>query len=167
VSCEATLWDADASLDGRLQAVAAFDGLAYILRAANNPGEEPRFAIAMGLTGHEGNVTGVAFNKQGDLLATSGLDGTVRLWGLELAEELGEENSGEEITVLTDHSFPMEGVDFSPDGRYVVSAGEDGMVRVFMTGVEDLMQLARSRLSRGFTREECREYLHLTYCPEE
>jgi hypothetical protein len=53
------------------------------------------------------------------------------------------------------------------DGRYVVTAGEDGMVRVFIVAVEDLMELARSRLSRGFTQEECRTYLHLPSCVED
>jgi hypothetical protein len=32
--------------------------------------------------------------------------------------------------------------------------------------IEDLMDLARSRLSRGFTEEECRTYLHLPSCEE-
>lgn len=61
----------------------------------------------------------------------------------------------------------MEGVDFSPDGRHVVAAGDDGMVRVFVASVEELMGLARSRLSRGFTGDECRQYLHLPACVED
>ena len=120
----------------------------------------------LGLTGHEGNVTGVAFNEQGTILATSGLDGTVRLWGLDLGEKLGDMNSGEELSILTDQSLPLEGVDFSPDGRYVVTAGDDGMVRVLIVSMEELMELARSRLSRDFTRQECRYYLHVPSCVE-
>jgi WD40 repeat protein/serine/threonine protein kinase len=166
LTCEATLWDAEASSDGRLQAVAAFDGLAYVLRSVNDPDGLPNYINVLGLSGHEGNVTGVAFNEQGTILATSGFDGTVRLWDLDLGEEMEDENSGEEITMLTDQNWPLEGVDFSPDGRYVVTAGDDGMVRVFVVTVEDLMELARSRLSRGFTREECRTYLHLPPCEE-
>ena len=165
--CEVTLWDAEVSSDGRLQAVAAFDGLAYVFRAVNEPGDEPNYANVLGLTGHEGNVTGVAFNEQGTILATSGFDGTVRLWDLELGEEQWDLNSGEELSILTDQSLPLGGVDFSPDGRYVVTAGDDGMVRVFIVAIEDLMELARSRLSREFTQEECRTYLHLTSCEED
>ncbi len=86
-----------------------------------------------------------------------------RIW----AKSWGDENSGEEIAMLTDQNLPLEGVDFSPDGRNVVTAGEDGMVRVFIVAVEDLMELARSRLSRGFTHEECQRYLHLPSCVED
>lgn len=63
--------------------------------------------------------------------------------------------------------LPLEGVDFRPDGRYVVTAGDDGMVRVFVVAIDDLMNLARSRLSRGFTDEECRTYLHQAACVED
>jgi WD40 repeat protein len=121
----------------------------------------------LGLSGHEGNVTGVAFNKQGTILATSGFDGTVRLWDLEFGEMQTDPNSSEALSILTDQSLPLEGVDFSPDGRYVVSAGEDGLLRVFAVSIEDLMALARSRLSRGFTEDECQTYLHKPTCGED
>lgn len=162
--CEATLWDAEASSDGRLQAVAAFDGLAYVLSNVNPAVERPKFETVLGLSGHEGNVTGVTFNNQDTLLATSGFDGTVRLWEINLSDEVREMNSHEEKVLLTDQPLPLEGIDFSPDGRYVVTAGDDGMVRVFAVAVEDLINLARSRLSRGFNEDECQTYLHLSTC---
>lgn len=54
----------------------------------NEPGDEPNFASVLGLRGHKGNVTGVAVNEQATILATSGFDGTLRLWNLDLGEEL-------------------------------------------------------------------------------
>jgi WD40 repeat protein len=86
---------------------------------------------------------------------------------LDLGENLGDKNSGEEISIMTDQDLPLEGVDYSPDGRYVVTAGDDGMVRVFIVSIVELMELARSRLSRDFTHAECREYLHLPACVED
>ena len=120
------------------------------------PETEPRLASVRALAGHEGNVTGVAFNPEGTILATSGLDGTVRLWDVE---------SWDEIALLTDQNAALQGVDFSPDGRYVVTAGSDGIVRILIVSVEELMEVARSRLSRGFTKAECRRYLHVDECP--
>ncbi|MEE9216242.1 MAG: WD40 repeat domain-containing protein, partial [Anaerolineales bacterium] len=156
--CDATLWDAELSFDGRFQAVAGFDSLAHVFRIEEKPAEDPRYLYLHPLVGHEGNVTGVAFNPTGNILASSSFDGTVRLWDI---------NSGDELSTLTDRAFPMEGVDFSPDGRHVVAAGNDGLIRVFVASLEELMDLARSRLSRGLTGDECRQYLHLTACPED
>lgn len=167
LSCEATLWDAEASSDGSLQAVAAFDGAAYVLLITNLSGNEPNFLNVLSLTGHEGNVTGVSINGEGTRLATSGFDGTVRLWKLDIGEEVREMSSGEEISLLTDQPVPLGGIDFSPDGRSVVTAGDDGMVRVFTVAVEDLIDLARFRLSRGFSEEECQTYLHKPACEED
>jgi hypothetical protein len=39
---------------------------------------------------------------------------------------------------------------------------EDETISVYISSIEELMEVARSRLSRGFTREECRTYLSLT-----
>jgi WD40 repeat protein len=74
---------------------------------------------------------------------------------------------GAELLTLTDRNSPLSGVDFSPDGRHVVSAGSDGTINVYVVEVEELMNLARSRLSRDFTRDECQRFLHLPACPDE
>jgi hypothetical protein len=41
------------------------------------------------------------------------------------------------------------------------------MLRMFFTQVEDLMELARSRLSRDLTTSECQRYLHLPACSKD
>jgi WD40 repeat protein len=109
------------------------------------------------LRGHAGRVTGVAINPDGTILATSGVDGTVRLWDMA---------TGEQILTLTGHSLAVTGVDFSPDGRYLVASGSDGTVRVYVLANDELIALARSRVSRGLTREECQRYLHVDRCPD-
>jgi hypothetical protein len=62
---------------------------------------------------------------------------------------------------------PGEGlgsVAFSPDGRFVATAG-DLAVRVYVLPLDDLISLARSRLTRQLTADECRRYLHRQDCP--
>ena len=76
-------------------------------------------------------------------------------------------DEGVELLTLTDQPLPLEGVDFSPDGTRVVTAGDDGIVSVYIVSTEELIEVARSRLSRGFTQEECQRYLDLPACPDE
>jgi WD40 repeat protein len=54
---------------------------------------------------------------------------------------------------------------FSSDGRFVATAGDDGRVRLLAVNVADLVELARSRLTRSLTDTDCQEFLHLEACP--
>jgi hypothetical protein len=45
-----------------------------------------------------------------------------------------------------------------------VTAGEDGVVRVWLLDLDDLLALADDRRTRDLTDEECRQYLHTDRC---
>jgi WD40 repeat protein len=109
------------------------------------------------LGGHEGVVTGVSFNPDATVLASSGFDGKVRLWDME---------SGAQLSTLTNQDLPLEGADFSPNGRHVVTAGDDGTIRILISSFEELIETAKFRLSRDLTHTECQQYLHLEKCEE-
>lgn len=47
-------------------------------------------------------------------------------------------------------------VAFSPDGKLLYASGVDGIVRVYLRHVDDLIALARTRVTRGLTEEECK-----------
>ncbi len=114
------------------------------------------------LQGHQSNVTKVAFNHRGDLLASTSWDGTLRLWdpmtGRQLLSkeggvfnnppqfapndqrlaftvsgakvELWEVATGSAVCqVLRGPSYEIgtAWTDFSPDGRLLASASEDGV----------------------------------------
>lgn len=75
------------------------------------------------LRGHRKGVTDIDFNMDGSLIATGGLDRTVRLW---------DTRSGEQARVLMGgHRDWVRAVAFSPDGKQLASAGDDGAVRLW------------------------------------
>lgn len=69
------------------------------------------------LKAHTDVVTAALFthNPQANLIATCGRDRMVRLWS----------TNGKLIRTLAAHTQPVETIAFSPDNRYIVSAGRD------------------------------------------
>jgi WD40 repeat protein len=135
------------SPDGSMLATSAGDGVAIWGVPSGD-----RVAV---LTG-PGKVNGVAFSPDGSELATAGDDGAARIWDVrtwQLALTLGG------------RAPALRGVAFSPDGRRLATVGEDGLLRAYALDISDLERLARERLTRGFTDQECRQYLHVSSCP--
>ncbi|MEO0434721.1 MAG: hypothetical protein AAF151_23815, partial [Cyanobacteria bacterium J06656_5] len=63
------------------------------------------------LEGHSGRGLSVSFSPDGQTLATTSDDGTVKLW----------DRSGRELQTLEGHSGTVWSVSFSPDGQTLVS----------------------------------------------
>jgi WD40 repeat protein len=71
--------------------------------------------------GHEGAVTDVAFLPEGGTVVSCGLDGTVRLWGVE---------SGRMQKVLYSHEDEIFALAISQDSRRIVTSEYGGQVSV-------------------------------------
>ena len=63
---------------------------------------------------------------------------------------------------LRGHTSEVWSAAYSPDGRWIVTASDDGTARVWWWGgdVEDLLAEARSRVARELTCQERVQYLH-------
>jgi WD40 repeat protein len=92
------------------------------------------------------------------MLATCSQDGTTKVW---------DASSGAELLTLRGHAGVVSGCAFSPDGTHLATAGNDGTARIYLLDIEELIALAKSRLTRSLTTEECKKYLHVEACPAE
>ena len=106
------------------------------------------------LSGHGASVWGIAFSPDGKLIATGGNDQALRLWDAMTGEEL--------LTLpIPGPSFQLF---FTPDQTRLVVQTPDA-THVYLPQIEDLLALAKSRVSRTLTIEECQKYLHVAACP--
>jgi WD40 repeat protein len=82
------------------------------------------------------------------MVATSSWDGTVRLWT----------RNGTLIAVLSDHKNRVNSVEFSSDGRRIVTASDDGTARQYLIHTDDLLVAAACAVNRSLTQDEIQRY---------
>ena len=107
------------------------------------------------LRGHTALVISVAFSPDGRFIVAASADGTARVW---------EANTGQSVALIREHTDSVNSAAFSPDGKYIVTASNDKTARIYgcevCRPIQEVIALARTRVTRGLTPEEREKYLH-------
>jgi WD40 repeat protein len=107
------------------------------------------------LRGHKAYVTSVAFSPDSQFVVAASVDGTARVW---------KTNTGQDVARIHGHSDEVWSAAFGPDGKYIVTASYDKTARIYACEVcrpiQDVLALARMRVTRNLTEEEREKYLH-------
>lgn len=97
------------------------------------------------IKGHRGCVVSLAFAHQEDLLATAGIDGSVKLWHLEGARS-------KLLSALQSGGSEVHSIAFAPSDRVAAYGTVDGRLWICLiagvqSGPYDVLQLERERIS--------------------
>ncbi|MDQ3804315.1 MAG: hypothetical protein M3416_10840 [Acidobacteriota bacterium] len=145
---------ADFSPDGTLIATSSEDNTAKIWRFENG-----RWEVAKTLEDHDSHVHWVGFSPDGRLLATASRDKKALVW---------EVGTWKRKATLLGHKDEVHTAAFSPDSQLVVTASDDLTARVWRASpdaprpemsTDELLEMARSRITRDFTSRESQVYL--------
>jgi WD40 repeat protein/class 3 adenylate cyclase len=93
----------------------------------------------------------LAYRSDGRWIATGNEDGTARIF---------DATTGEQVLALPGHDLVVTGIAFSPDGSMLATAAVDGLVRVWALDLDDLIDIAKTKVTRELSDDECRRYLH-------
>jgi WD40 repeat protein len=108
------------------------------------------------LTGHAGTVKVVAFSPDGRYIASSGDDGTVRLWNAQTGDAVGAPLSAGPDAVWA--------VAFSPEGNELVSAGGDFDLHIWPFPFNAQNTLCE-KIATNMSRQHWRDWIspHIDY----
>ena len=116
---------ATASADGAVKVWKVDDARKHhkTMEDSNGRGKAPAPLATVTIAAHKTGVTGVSLHPGGKRLASSGLDGAVKIWDVD---------SGKSVAILADaHAGGTRTVAYSPDGKLLASGGADRAVKIW------------------------------------
>jgi WD40 repeat protein len=139
------------SPDGKQYAAASIDGTAVVRDMATGKVLFPPLT-------QSATIYQLEYSPDGKYISTAGFDGIAKVW---------DASTGKELHSLQGGSSQVRGAHFSADGTHLITTGMDGVIREYTLNIEELVELAKARLTRSLTTEECKKYLHVEQCPNE
>jgi WD40 repeat protein len=104
---------------------------------------------------HRVRVFQVTFSMDGTRIVTSSDDGAARVWNA---------RTGKPIFTSLDETSDLIGAAFSQDGSRIALFYSDGRILVHAIAFDDVVEIAKGRVTRSLTDAECRTYLHVPAC---
>jgi WD40 repeat protein len=101
------------------------------------------------LIGHSSIVNSAVFSPDGSKILTASDDKTAKVW---------DTVSGKELTTLIGHSDRVSSAVFNPDGSKILTASSDKTAKLYLVRLEDLVDLANTRVTRALTKEERQQF---------
>jgi WD40 repeat protein len=101
-----------------------------------------------------GDAWDTSFSPDGSFVVGGGDNGIVKVW---------DATTNQELLTLTGPG--ANSVAFTPDSKRLAVARDDGTVHFYVLPIEELVDLAQSRVTRSLTTEECQQFLHVDECP--
>jgi WD40 repeat protein len=138
------------SPDGKQYISANVDGTAVVRDTATGNTLFPALT-------NSATIYGIDYSADGKYIATAGLDGVAKVW---------DANTGKELHTLQGSSAQIRSAHFNADGTHLITTGMDGVIREYTLRIEELVELAKARLIRSWTTDECQKLLHAGQCPQ-
>jgi WD40 repeat protein len=158
LSSDGGAWSLDFSPDSKQLLAGNEAGTVFLWLLPDNLGEssDAEVALQYSIQTDVGWFTDARFDADGQKIALVGGTGLT---------EIRDTSSGALIMSLTGPSRMSE-VHFAPDGYGLATVGtDDGVLRIYVLSPYELIQLAKSRVTRTLTEGECNQFLHIESCP--